>query len=250
MTSTAPAPPDTVMEQAWLTRLLLNPGNRQVQHDISNVADLHRRVMKLVPDGLGDSPRAHAGVLFRLDTNGVGAPVLLVQTRVAPDTSRLPAGYAQTQTREMRAMLAALHPGLPVRYRFLGNAIRRCGRNSTAGKWKQAIPLYGEEADHWWANRAATAGLDLHAVLSEAADALTAWHPLKDRHDGRGPQTSAKVPGERGEAIRVTHAATLFEGTATVRDPDALRNALLHGIGRGKSYGCGLLSLAPGGSGV
>ncbi|MET8010439.1 type I-E CRISPR-associated protein Cas6/Cse3/CasE [Streptomyces sp. NPDC005271] len=225
--------PDTLREQAWLTRLLLNPGNRQVQHDLPNAAALHRRVMTLVPNGLGDSPRARAGVLFRLDTDGVGAPVLLVQTRVAPATVQLPAGYAQAQTRPMRALLAALRPGLPVRYRFLGNAVRRCGRKSTVGKWKQAIPLYGDDADRWWAERAAAAGLDPHTVLSGPADALTAWHK------------QGKASGQTKETVRVAHVATLFEGAATVRDPDALRDALLQGIGRGKSYGCGLLSLAP-----
>ncbi|MET8183348.1 type I-E CRISPR-associated protein Cas6/Cse3/CasE [Streptomyces sp. NPDC005336] len=250
MTTAASASPDTVAEEAWLTRLLLNPGNRQVQHDLRNAAALHRRVMTLVPNRLGGSPRAQAGALFRLDTDGIGAPVLLVQTRVAPDTAQLPAGYAQAQTRTMRALLAALRPGLPVRYRFLGNAIRRCGRNSTVGKWKQAIPLYGEDAERWWADRAAAAGLDLHTVLSGTADALTAWHRLKDHRDhrdGRGPTTQIKGSGQATETLRVAHAATLFEGAATVRDPNALRGALLHGIGRGKAYGCGLLSLAPGG---
>ncbi|AXI79811.1 type I-E CRISPR-associated protein Cas6/Cse3/CasE [Peterkaempfera bronchialis] len=247
MTTTAPAPSDAATEQAWLTRLLLNPGNRQVQHDIRDAADLHRRIMKLVPDGLGDSPRAHAGVLFRLDTDGAGPPVLLIQTRVAPDTGRLPAGYAQAQTRDMRTMLTSLRPGLPVRYRLLGNAVRRCGPNSTVGKWKQVIPLHGDDADQWWAARAAAAGLDLHTVLSEPADALTAWH---QRDGGSGPQSPVRGRERQGEAIRVAHSATRFEGAATVRDPDALRNALLHGIGRSKSYGCGLLSLAPGGSGA
>ncbi len=238
MTTTAPAVAEAVAE-AWLTRLRLNSADPQVQQDLHNAANLHRRIMKLVPDGLGDSPRAQAGVLFRVDTDGVGAPVVLVQTRVAPDPSRLPAGYAQAQTRDMRPMLTALLPGLPVRYRLLGNAIRRCGRNSTAGKWKQAIVLHGTEADRWWAERSAAAGLQLHTILSESADTLTAWHNSKDK-DHKG----------RSGATRVSHAATLFQGIATVRDPEALRCALLHGIGRSKSYGCGLLSLAPGGSGM
>ncbi|MFD7506195.1 type I-E CRISPR-associated protein Cas6/Cse3/CasE [Streptomyces sp. NPDC059850] len=237
MTTTASPETAAAAEQAWLTRLMLNLGSRQVQHDLRNAAALHRRVMTLVPSGLGDAPRARAGVLFRLDTDGIGAPVLLVQTQLPPDPALLPTGYAQAQTRMMHGMFAALRPGTPVRYRFLGNAVRRCGRNSTAGKWKQAIPLYGDDADRWWADRAAAAGLDLHTVLSRSADAPTAWHQPKQHDKGRS---------QPKETVRVAHAAILFEGAATVRDPAALRGALLHGIGRGKSYGCGLLSLAPG----
>ncbi|MFH8672207.1 type I-E CRISPR-associated protein Cas6/Cse3/CasE [Streptomyces sp. NPDC018034] len=198
---------------------------------------LHRRMIR----SLGDSPRATAGVLFRLDTAHMGPPVLLVQTRVAVDTGRLPNGYAETQTRDMTPMLTALRPGLPVRYRFLGNAVRRCGRTSTAGSWKQAIPLSGEDAARWWTDRASASGLALRSLLPSTSDPMTAYHAPASRRGGRGAGTSPR----QDKDIRVPYAATLYEGVAVVRDPVKLRVALLAGIGRGKSYGCGLLSLAP-----
>ncbi|MGW2262305.1 type I-E CRISPR-associated protein Cas6/Cse3/CasE [Streptomyces sp. NPDC001780] len=90
-TSTGPATPTTGSSStstAWLTRLVLNPAHRQVQYDLGNAAALHRRIMKLVPDHLGDRPRAQAGV-FRLEPDtpttpdtGPGTPVVLVQTQV------------------------------------------------------------------------------------------------------------------------------------------------------------------------
>ncbi|MEV0141644.1 type I-E CRISPR-associated protein Cas6/Cse3/CasE [Streptomyces globisporus] len=244
-TSSASSPRTACSEdaapRAWLSRLVLNPAHQQVYRDLGNTAVLHRRVMSLVPDGLGDNPRATAGVLFRLDTDREGPPVLLVQTRVAISLGRLPNGYAEAQTRDMTPMLSALRPGLPVRYRFLGNAVRRCGRNSTVGSWKQAIPLNGEDAVQWWADRAPASGLALRSCLSSASDPMTAYHAPASPPDGRGSGTSRK----QGQDIRVPYAATLYEGVAEVRDPAKLRAALLAGIGRGKSYGCGLLSLAP-----
>lgn len=230
MTTTQPA-----TATAWLTRLVLNPAHRQTHYDLGNAAALHRRVMTLVPDQLGNQPRAQAGVLFRIEpdtphhtTGAPKAPVILVQTQVPPDTSRLPGGYAtQTLTRNMQPMLTALRPGLPVRYRLLGNAVRRCGPNSTVGKWKQVIPLHGAEADQWWAERSHTSGLTLLTTTSEKAASVST------RHD---------------DTTRINRSAVLYEGTATVRDPGALRTALLQGIGRSKSYGCGLLSLAPAGN--
>ncbi|MEV8391811.1 MULTISPECIES: type I-E CRISPR-associated protein Cas6/Cse3/CasE [unclassified Streptomyces] len=233
MTITTDATTTTaITTTAWLTRIILNPAHRQVHYDLGNAAALHRRVMKLLPDHLGDRPRAQAGVLFRLEPDSPptsdsapATPLVLLQTQVPPDTSQLPTGYARhAQTRSMQGMLGALRPALPVRYRILGNAVRRCGPNSAAGKWKQVIPLHGAEADQWWANRASPAGLDLLTVHSEAATSVST------RHD---------------ETVRINRSAVLFEGTATVRDPEALRTALLQGIGRSKSYGCGLLSLAP-----
>ncbi|WP_425271601.1 type I-E CRISPR-associated protein Cas6/Cse3/CasE [Nocardia neocaledoniensis] len=41
------------------------------------------------------------------------------------------------------------------------------------------------------------------------------------------------------------HVATRFDGIATIHDVDLVRSAVADGIGRGKSYGCGLLSLLP-----
>ncbi|MFE7128866.1 type I-E CRISPR-associated protein Cas6/Cse3/CasE [Streptomyces sp. NPDC057617] len=149
-----------------------------------------------------------------------------------------------------------------VRYRLLGNAVRRCGRNSMAGRWKQAIPLHGEEADRWWTERAPAAGLSLRTVLSDSAETLSTWHAgARDRSAGQskagagregGGERRSEVPRVAGGRrwregqVLVPRQATLFEGTAVVRDAEALRNALLNGIGRSKSYGCGLLSLAPG----
>ncbi|GGT57886.1 type I-E CRISPR-associated protein Cas6/Cse3/CasE [Streptomyces purpureus] len=216
---------------AWLTRLRLNPASRAVQHDLRDAAALHRRIMTLVPSGLGDSPRARAGLLFRLDHDGTGAPTLLVQSRTAPNTAHLPTGYADARTRQMTPLLDALRPGLTVRYRLLGNAVKRCGRNSTEGRWKQAIVLRGADAEHWWTAQARKAGLALHTVHANNADTLTAWH---------GPAGTM-----RKDRTAVHHQGTRFDGIATVHDPEALRQALLQGIGRSKSYGCGLLSLAP-----
>ncbi|RLU83023.1 type I-E CRISPR-associated protein Cas6/Cse3/CasE [Streptomyces griseocarneus] len=232
----SPAPDMAETPTAWLTRLRLNPASRAVQHDLRDVAALHRRVMTLVADGLGDSPRARAGLLFRLDHDGTGAPTLLVQSRTAPDTGRLPAGYADARTRQMTALLHALRPGLTVRYRLLGNAIKRCGRNSTDGRWKQEIALRGPDAERWWENQAHKAGLILHTLQADETDTLTAWHR----------------PARAGQKDKIAfhHQGVRFDGMATIGDADALRHALLHGVGRSKSYGCGLLSLAPGNPGA
>ncbi|WP_254667604.1 type I-E CRISPR-associated protein Cas6/Cse3/CasE [Streptomyces sp. SolWspMP-sol7th] len=48
-----------------------------------------------------------------------------------------------------------------------------------------------------------------------------------------------------GQGNRVRHQRIRFDGTATIADAEQLRTALVHGIGPGKAYGCGLLSIAP-----
>jgi CRISPR system Cascade subunit CasE len=42
----------------------------------------------------------------------------------------------------------------------------------------------------------------------------------------------------------VTIAKATFDGKMVVTDPKALKSAMTMGIGPGKAYGCGLLTLA------
>ena len=51
------------------------------------------------------------------------------------------------------------------------------------------------------------------------------------------------VEFRRGNGLVRLSIAT-FEGVLEVSDPQALRHAVVNGIGRGKAYGCGLLTLA------
>lgn len=44
--------------------------------------------------------------------------------------------------------------------------------------------------------------------------------------------------------MKVKLLAVTYEGILTVTDADALRNALVNGIGREKAYGMGLMTLA------
>ena len=53
------------------------------------------------------------------------------------------------------------------------------------------------------------------------------------KHDDAGP----------GRRRQVTLRQARFDGTLRVVDAAVLRTALVQGIGRGKAYGCGLLTL-------
>ncbi|MGX8910214.1 type I-E CRISPR-associated protein Cas6/Cse3/CasE [Streptomyces netropsis] len=50
------------------------------------------------------------------------------------------------------------------------------------------------------------------------------------------PRSTRNLPGPH-------HHLTQFDGTARITDPDLLTTALHTGIGKGKPYGAGLLSL-------
>ncbi|MER5348035.1 type I-E CRISPR-associated protein Cas6/Cse3/CasE [Streptomyces mirabilis] len=222
---------------ATLTRIRLNRRSRAVRRDLTDTVGLHKTVMLLAPDALGEHPRQKAGLLFRLeDATDDTPPTLLIQSHQPPDLTRLPQRYGSAETRALHPMFQALTPGRAVRYRITANAsaVRRVLDDHQAVDHKhgrKVVALYGDDALAWWQRRAHQAGL-----------ALTTTDATPARF--RRPRPASE-PGDADHAPGPLHVLTRFDGLATITDPDRLRHALLAGIGRGKPYGAGLLSLAP-----
>ncbi|MFI9833758.1 type I-E CRISPR-associated protein Cas6/Cse3/CasE [Streptomyces sp. NPDC051913] len=216
---------------ATLVRISLNVHSPQVRRDLARPDSLHKTVMTLAPAGLGDSHRQEAGLLFRLDQATRHAPpTLLVQSQLPPDLADLSPAYGQTETRDLTPMLAALTAGRRVRYRITANAVvRRKAADNPDRRTDE--PLHGDAALLWWHRKAAYAGLALDsAALTPMSRSR---HPISKEH------------GSDGKTAHFRYALTRFDGQATIIEPDLLRHAVLAGIGRAKSHGAGLLSLAP-----
>ncbi|MEV4251599.1 type I-E CRISPR-associated protein Cas6/Cse3/CasE [Spirillospora sp. NPDC049652] len=208
--------------ELWITQIVPNLRERVVLSELNDAVKLHRRVMALFPEELGPAPRQRAAVLFRLEETPEGS-VVLAQSALKPDITQLPADYGTALAKPLTPLLNRLSSGVNVHYRIIANATRKLGKNTTAGRPKEVVPLYGAEADQWWARQAENIGLALHTVHSSQLSNATGRH----RHG------------------RLTHARTRFDGTATVTDPAALTHHIQIGIGRAKAFGCGLLTIAP-----
>ncbi|MFC5186059.1 type I-E CRISPR-associated protein Cas6/Cse3/CasE [Actinomadura harenae] len=207
--------------ELWITQILPNQ-NRLVLSELNDAVKLHRRIMTLFPEQLGPTPRQRAAVLFRLDEAPTGFSIL-AQSALKPDVNQLPADYGTALVKPLTPLLGHLSRGVNVHYRITANATRKLGKNTTAGRPKEVVPLLGAEADQWWVRQAESIGLALHTVHSSQLANATGRH----RHG------------------RLTHARTRFDGTATVTDPAILIHHVQSGIGRAKAFGCGLLTLAP-----
>ncbi|MEU4496967.1 type I-E CRISPR-associated protein Cas6/Cse3/CasE [Streptomyces sp. NPDC023998] len=212
----------------WLTRIIPNTGSREARRDLGDAVALHRRLMSLFPDAVGPDPRAVLGVLHRTEDAPTG-PHLLLQSRHQPDTSRLPATYGKTVTQPIDALFDALRPALNVHFRCVASPVRKPGATTRSlYNLPAVISLTGPHADEWWIRQADTAGLKILTLHSQPLDSATGLRRIRE-----------------GEAQRVRHARTRFDGTAVIIDPHLLRTKLTDGIGRGKAYGCGLLTIAP-----
>ncbi|MFD6532764.1 type I-E CRISPR-associated protein Cas6/Cse3/CasE [Streptomyces sp. NPDC060184] len=216
----------------WLTRIVPSPHSREARRDLGGSDQgirLHQRVLQMFPDGVEGPARAAFGVLFRAEETPRG-PQILLQSHVVPDPSRLPDAYGNVEPRSLDGLLATLDKGTIVNYRCVASPVRKPGAASRETyKLPPVVALSGNAAIEWWERQSTAAGLEpLHI------DA----HPLTTVRGSRG----AKDPAARQ---RVQHSRTQFDGTARVLDAGLLREKLATGIGRGKAYGCGLLTVAP-----
>ncbi|AYN40143.1 type I-E CRISPR-associated protein Cas6/Cse3/CasE [Streptomyces dangxiongensis] len=205
-----------------LARLHLQARSRDVHRDLKDASRLHTTIQALFPDALGAAPRTATNTLYRIEREQTGAQ-LLIQSTLPINRNALPSGYtSQVEYRDLTPLLNWVAGGRVVRFRIDGNPIKSVP--VPGGGRGRRVPVSGEEALAWWERQAARAGLTNELVLDL-------------------PQPD--VLGSRSEAKRIRLRAIRFEGVATVTDPEALRAAIITGIGQGRAYGLGLLSIAP-----
>ncbi len=208
----------------YLTRLILNPRNRRVRKEIADPYQMHRSVMRAFPDDLSSDQER---VLFRLETPRGGPPVLLVQSHTEPDWSWLASddgarGYlmvAEDPNPHVKSFGLDLEPSQILAFRLRANpTVKRNGKR---------LGLYREEEQlEWVARKAKQSGLRLVSVRTSKEKVMD-WVAHR---------------GSREENLRLL--SVQFDGLLEVGDPARLRQAVEKGIGSGKGFGFGLLSLA------
>lgn len=213
-----------------LSRLTLERRNPTAIRDLGDPADMHRTLMRAFPKASGDAPRQEFGVLFRVEHEHA---TVIVQSQVDPDWGLLPAAYTRhAESKGIEEVIAAIPTGRVLRFLLVANPTKKVRRQSAAksGSRNSArVELTSDEARYeWLTERASGAGF----VLA-----------------GGGPFDGVRIDRlrepTRGGASGVTIKTVRFEGLLRVTDPASFAAGVRDGIGPGKAYGCGLLSLAP-----
>ena len=221
----------------WLSLLELNPRSRAVRCDLGDCNGLHRTMMKLFPEVDQLSARNALGVLYRLERDREAKVRVLLQSLIQPDFAHRPEGYleAPPQSKTLDSMDVLLQPGRKLLFRLRANPTRAIDTKTRPDGTKsngKRVELRGEDACMGWLHR--KAGQHGFRILACRMDAGA---PDPRRVNG-------KVEGHKGGSW-ITVASVLFDGILEVVDAALIREALQTGIGRAKSYGQGLLSLAP-----
>ncbi len=240
----------------YLSRLTLDSRHRQVRRDLRNCHELHRTLLSAFPDapGKNQGARAHFGLLYRRESHPTAeAETILMQSVETPDWTRLPPGYcASVEVKKLLKFFELIQKEQNYRFRLRANPTRKtessqkserlAGIPKKNGKRRQ---LYKEHQQIIWLQRKASqAGFILLSV-----QVVKEGMSIPDVLAGpEGNLTGKKtIKGSEGSLVKLplTLFSVLFEGRLQVTDADLFRKALQEGIGSGKAYGFGLLSIAP-----
>jgi len=202
----------------YISQLLLNDRQPQVHRDLGNAHTFHQRLMHGFPDQPTETPRADWHILYRREPDSFQ---VLVQSAIEPDWSCLPPHYLQDGARVKPFNLDAdtLSVGQQLRFRLKANPSKRDKAS------RKIIGFYRRDDQLAWLTRQG----ERHGFKLLTVDAIPAPNVFGTKKNGKAP-------------IRIH--TVLFQGVLQVQDPAALAAAVRQGIGRGRSYGCGLLSLA------
>jgi CRISPR system Cascade subunit CasE len=183
--------------------------------DARNPYDWHRALWRLFPDRAQEK----RGFLFRVEQQvpGRGASILLQ----SPEAPKLDEPLVRVVATPKKIDLSAVVNETVLRFRLTANVVKTI-RDVDDPARAIRVPLVKEQQQLDWLNRK----LD-GAVRIEIAT-VTANRPV--------------FFNRRGQAGKLVTAT--FDGTLVVMNSDVLETLCCSGIGPGKSFGCGLLSLA------
>jgi len=210
----------------------LNIRSREVRADLIDSQRLHMRIMGMFAGVTRDQNR----VLYRVDGTE-NEPALLVQSEVLPNTQIFPQGYLRGAGRirdDLQEPFAQITNGQRLRFRLRANVTKKLATQQQNNGKRIAITDAVAQIE-WLVRKGGQSGFalipDPFAVDGYAVTVID---------EGRD-----KGLRRQGDSInRLTHYAIRFEGLLEVTDSSKFYDALVHGIGSAKAYGCGLLSVA------
>lgn len=204
----------------FLSKLTLDPRQALARRDLGDAYEMHRTLARAFAP---DTESAPARFLWRLEAGprAEAEPTLLVQSAAPANWKPIEsiAGYLRALQPNKQVDLDALvRAGARYRFRLRANpTVTRAGKR--LGLVKEADQLA------WIKRQADRGGFSLLSCVRTGND----WIDVRQ--------------GRTGHKISV-HAAS-FDGVLNVLDATAVQRALLDGIGHGKAFGLGLLSVAP-----
>lgn len=206
----------------FLTRLELDQKRRSTLRLLSSPGNLHGAVESAFA---GERKRK----LWRVDALGEKL-YLLILSEEKPELTQVMQRYGTGEpweTRDYDVLLNRVENGSRWRFRLAANPVRsEMAPRGERGKVRACCSV--EEQEEWLLERAEKNGFILEKGEFQVRE--TGWHIF--------------AKGEQRR--RVSLKGAVYEGVLTVKDRELFEKTLCSGIGRGKAYGMGLLTIVRG----
>ena len=252
---------DAATAPLYLSRLILNQRSRQVRSEMAHPYEMHRTLMRAFPnlaEVTQSTAREKFAVLFRAEVGDVGGTVkVYLQSLAEPDWSFLegPNDYLcangempGVSCKNIMPAYQNLNDGQVLRFRLRANPTKRIAKHDDPMKGKRVELAREDEQIDWLIRKGqqreknVPGGFEL--VMKEVKNMRGEVRKIpRVNVCPEGKQTGHKSEEERGHVT--THLAVLFDGFLRVTDKRAFLETLIRGIGPGKAFGFGLLSVAP-----
>ncbi|MGO4455371.1 type I-E CRISPR-associated protein Cas6/Cse3/CasE [Arthrobacter sp. RAF14] len=222
----------------FLTKFDVNPARRGARFLLGNPQAMHAAVLSSFPPPPPGQPNPR--VLWRVDRLEHRVS-LYVLSLAEPDMSSLneQAGWATNTwaTRAYEPLLQRLEEGQLWSFRLQANPTKQSLDPATKGK--RFAHVTPKQQMQWLLDRSEQRGFAVE-VSGEAGPVLEVSSRIKESFGRRDPH-------QAGRESAVTLVRVQFDGLLRVTDVGRFREALVQGIGRGKAYGCGLITIAAAG---
>ncbi|PJF22968.1 MAG: type I-E CRISPR-associated protein Cas6/Cse3/CasE [Phototrophicales bacterium] len=198
----------------YLSQLVLNPRSREARFDLSDRYELHRTLMTAFPAQLSADERVLYRVEDRYRAPGVSVLVQSLEIPTWEQSERLNQRQYMLEAPQVRHVQPVVQQGQVCRFRLQANpTVKRDGKR--------------------------------HAIYQE--DALFTWLVRKGQQHGftfdQLDVRAAKLGKRFGKKRSQTWHVVQFDGVLKIIDAAAFNEALINGIGSGKAFGFGLLSI-------
>lgn len=197
----------------FLCRLLLDPKHAHVRRDLADPYEMHCSLARAVAAHASQAPPRF---LWRQETVSQDSAVLLVQSPVPPQWSRL--GGVVDHAEKLFDPADLLREGRICRFRLRANP------TVTSGGKRRGLHV-GREQAAWLFRQGERLGFAVRRCVRMESDVLS----MRQR---------------KASSNRIVIQTVGFEGILEVTDPKLAACALANGLGHAKAFGLGLLSLA------
>lgn len=245
----------------FLSRLQLDQSSRRVLSEVSHPYEMHRTLLRAFPPLLQGAEKKASesfGLLFRVDAGDPRNPVkVIVQSRAEPDWSFLegigdylacPTEGNPYEHKDLAPTLQYIRNKQVLSFVLRANPTKRISKQDDPMRGKR-VELCREEEQVAWLVRKGVASAEGQPGGFEIVSRATPGDENESRSNlcletrTEGKQRDCKR--ESGHGFEMTHLSVLFQGLLRVVDREAFVETLARGIGSGKAFGFGLLSIAP-----